>query len=138
MKRSLASSLVLLFSCAFLPSSSAQEGEPGPDGIATASCSGARWEVVHKTTPDCNCSGAPGELQVCHSEEVQVAIGEGTLLTLKTGRTQSSCFAQEVPDGTCLSHEYVFDCCETGWGPWADYVCTLRNTRAVTSSTECD
>ena len=128
-------SAVLSFGIA-LPTVRALSPLSGHDGQPiqppARACAGAT-AVVHDTEPVCNCTGAPAEVEVCHSQSVTIQVG-GSPLTVSTGQSSSSCVSQQVDHGGCLAWRYIFDCCYNWWTGWK---CTLRESQARSATSDC-
>lgn len=128
----------LLLLCGFVaPLKALPDGAHGASSPSAArptlACSGESLTITYDTTPVCNCTGAPGTIEICHEESVDVTIGSD-VVSVKTGKSSSSCFSQRKENGECLYWRYVFSCCEGFWG-WS---CTLTQSEAKSSTSTCE
>ena len=128
--RSIIRPLVLALSTVWIGVHTVDAQDPDPGQM----CTGESVVVVHDTTPDCNCTGGPADVEICHSETVEITVG-GDVGSASTGKSTEACITQEKEHGECLYWRYVFECCHSFWGGWS---CTLMESQAKSSTSTCE
>jgi len=126
-------SLMLVASVLLVGASPVKAGKPTSPASPTPASSG-KLTVHYDTNPVCNCTGAPAEIQICHSQSVSLDVGT-KYVTASTGYSSSECASQEKGHGECLFWRYTYECCYGGW--WSGWECTLVNSKAMSSTTDC-
>jgi hypothetical protein len=74
---------------------------------AHTSCS----EVRVDGPKTCNCTDTDASVQVCHSVDFKVTVGNSQVITVATGQSNTTCITQTVPANTCVWIRYRFECC---------------------------
>ena len=110
------------------PTAAAQQ----PEGKASAP---THMLITTQSAPDCNCTGGPADVTVCHAEQVTISVG-GTPLTLTTGKSGSGCTTAELANGECLYFEYTYRCTSRGWLV-KSWDCEFVNSKARKTTASC-